>query len=273
VLNISRDLPGHPWRSVSFPSTGGQLIQGWLGLPDGPGPFPTILNTHGGPESLRMDMFFPQSQAWIDHGFAYLTINYRGSITFGREFQQAIWGHPGDWEIDDMAAAWEWLVGQGIAHPQQVFLEGWSYGGYLTLLGLGKRPDLWAGGMAGIAIADWAMMYEDSADTLRGYQVAIFGGTPDEKPEQYALSSPITYAEAVRVPVLILQGRNDSRTPARPVEVYEQKLKALGKPVEVHWYEGGHMGAGVELDIQQQELMLRFAERALRTMEKALDFQ
>ncbi len=55
-------------------------------------------------------------------------------------------------------------------------------------MALGKQPDLWAGGMAGIASSDWAMAYEDSADTLKGYLVALFGGTPHEKPEQYRLS-------------------------------------------------------------------------------------
>ena len=195
--------------------------------------------------------------------FAFLTINYRGSTTFGREFQEKIWGHPGHWEVQDMAAARDWLVQGGLAHPDQILLTGWSYGGYLTLWGLGQRPDLWAGGMAGVAVADWRAMYEDSAETLRGYQVALFGGAPQEKPEQYAASSPITYAENVRAPVLIIQGRNDTRTPARPVEMYEQRLKALGKSVEVHWFDAGHMGAGVEQDIQHQELMLRFAYRVL----------
>lgn len=78
------------------------------------------------------------------------------------------------------------------------------------------------------------------------------------------LSTLLRYAEAVQAPVMILQGRNDTRTPARPVQVYEQKLRALGKPVEVHWFDAGHLGGGVELDIQQHELMLRFAERVLR---------
>jgi len=211
-------------------------------------------------------MFFPASQMWIDHGFAYLTVNYHGSITFGREFQEKIWGHPGNWEIEDMVAARDWLVQQGIAHQRQIFLEGWSYGGYLTLLGLGKRPDLWAGGMAGIAVADWSMMYEDAADTLRGYQIALFGGSPEEKPEQYAASSPITYVEAVHAPMVILQGRNDTRTPARQAEVYEQRLRALGKQIEIHWFDAGHLGAGVELDIQQHEIMLRFADRVVRSV-------
>jgi dipeptidyl aminopeptidase/acylaminoacyl peptidase len=117
--------------------------------------------------------------------------------------------------------------------------------------------------MAGIAIADWTMMYEDSADSLKGYQVALFGGTPQEKPEQYRVSSPITNAENVKAPVLIIQGRNDTRTPARPVQVYEQKLKELGKSIEVHWFDAGHTGAGIEQDIRNHELMLRFAYRVL----------
>jgi dipeptidyl aminopeptidase/acylaminoacyl peptidase len=263
VLTAGDVPPGHAWKHVTFTSSDGQVIQGWLGLPEGTGPFPTVLHTHGGPEAMVTDMFHPGSQSWLDHGFAFLTINYRGSVGFGREFQQKIWGDLGHWEVEDMAAARDWLVKGGIAQPEQILLTGWSYGGYLTLLGLGKRPDLWAGGMAGIAIADWAMMYEDEADTLRGYQVAMFGGTPQEKSEQYARSSPITYAEKVQAPVLIIQGRNDTRTPARPVEAYEAKLKAMGKPVEVHWFDAGHLGAGVEQDIRHQELMLRFAYRVL----------
>ena len=158
-----------------------------------------------------------------------------------------------------------WLVENQIAIPNQILLTGWSYGGYLTLLGLGKHPDLWAGGMAGIAIADWSVQYEDSAETLRGYQKALFMGTPQEKPEQYAKSSPITYAENVSAPVLIIQGRNDTRTPARPVELYEAKMKALGKSIEVIWFDSGHAGSGSDMEqsIRFQEEMMKFAFRVM----------
>lgn len=267
LLTAGEVPPGQAWTSIAFASSDGQMIQGWLGQPEGPGPFPTILHTHGGPETVTTEVYGPVSQAWMDHGFAILTINYRGSTTFGREFQEKIWGDVGHWEMEDVASARRWLVREGIAHPDQIFLTGWSYGGYNTLMGLGKWSDLWAGGMAGIAISDWAMMYEDSADTLKGYLVALFGGTPQEKAEQYRLSSPITYADRVKAPVLIIQGRNDTRTPARPIEVYEQKLKTLGKSVEVHWFDAGHIGAGVEQDIKHFELMLRFVYRVLEQSE------
>ena len=255
--------PSHSWKSIAFPSSDGQMIQGWLGVPDGQGPFPTILHTHGGPTSVMTEKWLPESQAWIDHGFAFLTINYRGSITFGRDFEEKIWGNLGFWEMEDLAASRKWLINEGISQPDGILLTGISYGGFITLMGLGKLPDLWAGGMAGIAIADWAMQYEDSSEALKGYEVALFGGTPQEKPEQYRISSPITYAENIKAPILIIQGRNDTRTPSRPIEVYEQRLKALGKPIEVHWFDAGHSGAGVEQDIQNCELMLRFAYRVL----------
>ena len=207
--------------------------------------------------------YAPGSQVWMDHGFAFLTINYRGSTTFRRWFQEKIWGNVGYWEMEDLFAARQWLVTEGIAQPDAIFLTGASYGGYNTLMGLGKWPDLWAGGMAGVAVADRVLEYADEAETLRGYDRALFGGTPEEKPEQYATASPITYAETVRAPVLIIQGRNDTRCPARQVEVYEARLKALGKAVEVHWFDAGHLGAGMERDIQNHEIMLRFAYRVL----------
>ncbi len=263
VLSSGEVPPGKPWKNITFKSTDGETIQGWLALPDGKGPFPTILHTHGGPETATVEYFMPNSQAWVDHGFAWLAINYRGSTGFGRAFREKIWGDLGHWEIEDMVAAREWLLSEGIADPQKILLTGWSYGGYLTLLALGKRPDLWAGGMAGTATVDWALEYEYLSPMMRGYSVAIMGGTPQEKPEQYAKSSPITYIENVQAPVLIIQGRNDTRTPARPVEVYEANMKALGKQIEVQWYDEGHMGGGTEQDIEHMEIMLKFAYRVL----------
>lgn len=265
VLSPGDAPAGREMQSVSFRSSDGQEIQGWLCLPAGEGPFPVILETHGGPTGVTTNSFHAAAQAWVDHGFAFMSINYRGSITFGRAFEQKIWHDLGHWEVEDMAAARDFLVDRGIARREAIFLTGWSYGGYLTLLGLGKRPDLWAGGMAGIAIADWAVQWEDTANTLRGYQEALFGGTPTDVPERYRAASPITYAESVRAPLLIIQGKNDTRTPARPVQMYEQKMKDLGKPITVDWFETGHMGgfADVELGITHQEQMMRFAASEL----------
>ncbi len=261
--NAAAARSSRPCRSVTFTSSGGQPIQAWLATPEGEGPFPTILHTHGGPTAVQTDIYFPDAQAWLDHGFAWMSVNYRGSISFGRQFEQAIWGHLGELEVDDMVAARDYLVRNGIALQDAVILTGASYGGYLTLQALGKHPALWAGGMAEVAIADWALMYEDMAETLRGYLRSLFGGTPDELQQQIAASSPITYVQALAAPVLIIQGKNDTRCPSRQMETYVQRAQAAGKSVEIHWFEAGHGAFAVEQNIEHQEIMLRWVYRIL----------
>jgi len=263
VLEAGEVPDGRPFKSIAYTSEDGALIQGWLAVPQGEGPFPTILHTHGGPTAVMLQSFFPAAQAWLDHGFAVLTINYHGSTTFGKDFEKSIWGNLGDLEVADMAAAYQWLVDSGVALPDAVLLTGGSYGGYLTLQAIGRRPQLWAGGMAVVAIADWRLMYEDQADTLRGFQRALFGGTPDEMPAATAASSPITYAEDIIAPILVIQGRNDTRCPARQMEAYGEKLKRLGKAIQVHWFDAGHGSRAQEQQIEHQELMMRFAYRVL----------
>ena len=262
----SGEVPaGHPWRSVRFPSSDGQMVQGWLAVPDGQDPFPAIIEIHGGVATLQKETFVPASQAWLDAGFAFLSVNYRGSSTFGRAFEQKAWGDLGHWELEDLVAARTFLIDEGIAKASQVFLTGASFGGYLTLLGIGKYPDLWAGGMAEAPVVGMATLYEATGGAMRSYQISLMGGTPEEQPERYKASSALTYVEQVRAPVLILLGRNDTRSPARPIELYEQKMKEQGKAIEVAWFDAGHISSVLqaELGIAYQEHMLRFAARVL----------
>lgn len=264
TLIASEAVPeAQPWHSFTFSSTDGETIQGWLCVPEGEGPFPTILETHGGPQTVTVERFDPVCQAWVDHGFAFASINYRGSTTFGKQFAEQIWGNPGDLEVEDMVGAREFLVDQGIARPDQILLTGRSYGGYLTLQALGKYPNLWAGGMGGIAVADRALQYEYSSDKHKGFIAGLLGGTPDEKPDQYRKSSPTTYIERVTAPVLLIQGRNDTRAPARQIEVYEEMMHARGKHIEILWLDSGHGFRSADERITSQERMLRFAYQAL----------
>eukprot|EP01043_Picozoa_sp_COSAG02_P051187 COSAG02_NODE_5357_length_4400_cov_34.252964_3_plen_585_part_00 len=215
----SRLPPGRPFTSVLLPNGGnGETVQAWVSVPDGEGPWPTIVHTHGGPTSCQMAIFQPEAQAWLDLGFAYMTINYHGSTGFGKAWESSIYGQLGVLEVDDMAVGVAYLLEHNIAIEKEIFLTGRSYGGYLTLQVAGRRPELWAGGMGVVAIADWALMYEDQADTLRGYQRALFRGAPNETPEATAIASPISYAEAVTAPLLVQQGANDTRCPRRQME-------------------------------------------------------
>ena len=263
VLTVGDVPAGRPWERISFPSENGDTIFGWLALPEGDGPFPTILHTHGGPTAVMTNRYSAESQTWVDHGFAFCTINYHGSTTFGKEFEKSIEGRLGELEVQDMAAACRWLIQQNVAQSDAVFLTGNSYGGYLTLHALGKRPELWAGGMAGVAIADWVRLYSDQNDLLRDFQKALFGGTPEELAGVYEESSPITHAERVQAPILVIQGSNDTRCPARQMLAYEKKLKALGKQINIHWFDAGHLTHAHEQQISHQSLKLRFVRSVL----------
>jgi dipeptidyl aminopeptidase/acylaminoacyl peptidase len=263
VLAVENAPSAQPWKSVTFKSKDGTPIQAWVSVPEGKGPFPMILNTHGGPTAAQPEAYDSGAQAWLDHGFAYMSVNYRGSTTFGRDFENAINGRLGELEVEDMAAARDYAVENGIADADSIILYGGSYGGYLTLQAAGVRPDLWAGGIGIVAIADWHLMYEDQAETLRGYQRSLFGGGPEEKGDQYTKSSPITYVEQIRAPLLIIQGRNDTRCPVRQMEAYLDKMEANGKEVEIEWFDAGHGSRDNEQNIHQYELMLRWAMRVL----------
>ena len=196
---------------MTFPSGDGTEVQAWVAVPEGDGPFPTILETHGGPHYTQYEKYDPGAQAWLDHGYAWISVNYRGSVGFGRDFTEQIWGDMGHWELTDMVAAHEWVVREGIARPDEIFAFGASYGGYLTLFALGRRPDLWAGGMAIVAEADLAASYAEVSDALRAAMRGWMRGSPEDRPEAWARSSPITYAADFAAPVLAIQARNDSR--------------------------------------------------------------
>ena len=263
VVLSGGDAPtGTTVRSVVFPSSDGVLVQGWLVTPEGVGPFPTVIDVHGGPHGVT-NQSFGMGAPYVQSGFAYLSVNYRGSTTFGREFLQKIWGDVGHWELEDIAAAHAFLVREGIADPKRIAITGGSYGGYLTLLALGKRPELWAAGVAHVALANNAMAYEDSSPLLQGIMKASFGGTPEEKPELWERSSPHTYAVQIHAPILVIQGLNDTRCPRRQMEVYEAHLKELGKPIEVLWFDAGHGVGNTEQSIGFTEHILTFLTSAL----------
>lgn len=248
VLRSAPVPPGSKARSVTFGSSDGTVVQAWLVAPASDGPHPTLVHMHGGPHWFAPDCYNPDAQTWVDNGFAYLEVNYRGSTGRGTAFAQQIWGNVGHLELEDLAAAHHWLVTSGTAAPGAVFLAGESYGGFLTLHGLGRQPELWAGGFAIAAIGDWTLAYRDASAALQAAFRTLFGGAPAEKPDDYRESSPITHAASIRSPLVVLQGAHDSRTPPAQMRAYTERLRQLGKDVTIAWFDSGHEGlAGTEL--------------------------
>jgi dienelactone hydrolase len=225
--------------------------------------FPTVFLVHGGPTSQDADSFSPGVAAWVDAGFAVVRVNYRGSTGYGSAWRDAIEHRVGLTELEDIGAVRSWAVTSGLADPAAVVLAGASWGGYLTLLGLGVMPDAWSLGIAGVPVADYVAAYEDEMEGLRAFDRSLFGGTPDEVPDSYRRSSPISYVDAVRAPVLVLAGANDPRCPIRQIENYLSRLEARAAPFEVYRFDAGHGSLVVEERIRQVEAELDFARRHL----------
>ncbi|WP_436232663.1 S9 family peptidase [Actinacidiphila alni] len=227
--------------------------------PAGEGPFPTVFEIHGGPTWHDADAFAAGPAAWVDHGFAVVRVNYRGSTGYGREWTDALKHRVGLIELEDIAAVRAWAVSSGLADPERLVLTGGSWGGYLTLLGLGTQPEAWTVGIAAVPVADYVAAYADEMEALKSLDRTFFGGSPEEVPARYEASSPITYVERVAAPVYISAGMNDPRCPIRQIDNYVERLRQLDKPHEVYRYDAGHGSLVVEERIKQVRLELAFA--------------
>ncbi|MEU7281983.1 prolyl oligopeptidase family serine peptidase [Streptomyces sp. NPDC045431] len=229
------------------------------------GPLPTVFEVHGGPAWHDSDAFAAAPAAWLDHGYAVVRVNYRGSTGYGREWTDALKHRVGLIELEDIAAVREWAVASGLADPAKLVLAGGSWGGYLTLLGLGTQPEAWALGLAAVPVADYVTAYEDEMEALKALDRTLFGGSPEEVPERYRASSPLTYVDEVRAPVYVSAGVNDPRCPIRQIDNYVDRLAARGAVHEVYRYDAGHGSLVVEERIKQVRLELDFAARHLGT--------
>ena len=125
----------------------------------------------------------PDRAAYVDLGCAVVHVNYRGSTGYGtRLARRAHRTGPGLTELEDVAAVHDWAVDSGLADPARTALAGGSWGGYLTLLGLGTQPERWACGVAAVPVADYLAAYEDEMEPLRAFDRSLFGGSPEEVP-------------------------------------------------------------------------------------------
>ncbi len=241
----------------------GGAIHALVATPPGAGPWPTVFLLHGGPTWHDSDAFAAHRAAYVDLGCAVVQVNYRGSTGYGTAWRDALTGRPGLTELEDVAAVRSWAVDSGLTDPERVVLAGGSWGGYLTLLGLGTQPDRWTAGVAAVPVADYVAAYEDEMEPLRAFDRSLFGGSPSEVPEVYRRCSPLTYVGDVRAPVLVLAGANDPRCPIRQIENWLAAAAGHDKDVEVYRFDAGHGSLVVDERVRQLRAELTFVARIL----------
>jgi dienelactone hydrolase len=255
--------PSQPVEDVWVDGPGGRIHALLRRPPGAAAPLPLVIDVHGGPTAHDGDLFRAYPSAWVDSGYAVLQVNYRGSTGYGSAWRDALEQRVGHVELEDVVAVRDHLVSTGVVDPARVVLEGASWGGYLTLLGLGLYPDRWALGIAGVPVADYVAAYEDEMEGLRAFDRSLFGGSPEEVGDKFRDSSPITYVDRVAVPVLILAGENDPRCPIRQIDNYLTALAARNTPHEVYRYDAGHGSLVDDERVRQVKVELDFVARHL----------
>ena len=263
VLSLGATAPeSRAYESWRFANEHGQQVHGFVVTPnDSGGPFPVLMFVHGGPTWLDLDRWQPEVQAYVELGFVVGLVNYRGSIGYGREWRDTLVGNIGGPELEDVNAGLRDLVARGLADPERAVIAGYSWGGYVTLLEVGKHPELWTCGIAGVPVGDYEAGYEELSPNLQAYDRALLGGkTPAELPELMRERNAINFADKVRAPVLFFIGRNDSRCPYSQAMAYVDRLAAREHPHEVVVYETGH----ASFDVEEKVAHVRVARDFLR---------
>lgn len=163
-------------------------------------------------------------------GYIVLEVEYRGSAGYGRDFRADVYMHLGGKDLQDEVDGIEYLKHLGYIDPSRVGIYGGSYGGFLTLMGL-FLTDEYACGAALRAVSSWENYYRHNT-----WYTEPRLGKPEDNAEAYRISSPITYADSLKKPLLILHGLVDDNVFFQDAAQLVKKLQKAGKKFELMMY-------------------------------------
>ena len=245
---------------VTYKSYDGTLISAIVTMPFNlrrDGRNPAVVFPHGGPTGQTNDGFSRYATALASRGYVVIQPNPRGSTGYGLAFQKANFQDLGGGDLKDEITAKQFLVDSGYVDPKRVGIFGGSYGGFMTLMAIGRAPDEFAAAVDLFGIIDWRTMWTHEDALLQAYQKSLLG-SPDENPKVYDATSPLTYISAVKAPLLVQQGENDIRVPQGQAKQVVEALKKKGNTVDSVFYpEEGH---GFQKREHQQDSMQRMVD-------------
>jgi dipeptidyl aminopeptidase/acylaminoacyl peptidase len=226
---------------MTWKSTDGLEVEGVLLKPVGFDPakkYPLMVVVHGGPTGAFTNSFRVSygdgGQFWAGQGWAVLYPNPRGSTNYGEKFMR---GNIPDWgggDYRDLMSGVDAVIARGIADPEKLAVQGWSYGGYMTAW-IVSQTDRFKAAMMGAGLSNLPSMYNTT--DIPGYLGGFFKGYPSKATlALFNERSGLTNVDRVTTPLLILHGGNDERVPiGQPMEFY-RALKDRGKTVELVFY-------------------------------------
>ena len=222
------------------------------------GEHPAIVFVHGGPTAQTMNTFNRFVQYMANQGYIVIAPNYRGSTGYGKEFQQANLFDMGGGDLQDVLGAADWIKQTGYVDPKKLILMGGSYGGYMTMMGVTKAPEVWAAGVPIVPFVNWFTEIQNEDPVLQQSDLATMGD-PEKNKALYEDRSPINFVDRIKAPLYLLAGGNDPRCPKSEAQQVVDAVKKRGGVVEYKVYENeGHGFARVENQIDAYKRVADF---------------
>lgn len=232
---------------------------------------PLIVQVHGGPWLRGASWEWgAEVQFLATRGYAVVEPEFRGSTGFGYDHFHAGWHQWGLAMQDDLADAARWAVAQGYADPARIAIGGGSYGGYATLMGLIKDPELYRCGFEFAGVTDIGLMYSitwsDASDEERKYGLPMLVADPDKDAAQIAATSPLKNAQRLTQPLLMAHGEDDVRVPIRHGRKFRDAVSDANKNVEwIVYKDEGHGFRQAEHRIDYWKRVESFLDRCFKS--------
>ena len=240
-FRIREDLPRQylaPMQTIRYRSSDGLEIPAYLTLPRGVPRhnLPLLVFPHGGPTAREGWGFATAAQLFANRGFAVLSMNFRGSIGYGKKFRAAGDRQWGEGIQEDITAGVRYLIEQGIADPKRVAIMGYSFGGYCALAGAAFTPDMYSAAVAIVAPSNLVTLLNGMPVSAEAWRRVIYDRIGDphtaEGRAQLERQSPLRAVSKMKIPMVIMHGANDPNVPRAESEQMVSALRARHLPVE-----------------------------------------
>ncbi len=252
---------------VTYKSFDGRMISAFLWIPFNlkrDGTAPAVVMPHGGPTGQVLDSFNARALMLVSRGYVVIAPNVRGSTGYGMEFQKANYQDLGGGDLKDELAGVDFLKATGYVDTKKVGIWGGSYGGFMTLMAIGREPRMWAAAVDEYGILDWFTMLQHSDPYLQEYEKTLLGDPVKDK-AVYEAASPLKYIRNETAPLLVLQGDKDIRVPREEAEQVVSILKTEGRTVDAVYYpEEGHGFIKREHQVDELTRSLAWFDRYLK---------
>lgn len=260
-------------RPIKFKSRDGLTIHGYITLPKealNGQKVPLIVNPHGGPQGVRDSWGFnPETQLFASRGYATLQVNFRISGGYGKEFLRAGFGQVGRKAMDDVEDGVNYVIEQGWIDKDKIAIYGASHGGYATLMGLIKTPELYACGVNYVGVSNIFTLFKSMPEYWKPYMkimYKIWYDLEDEKEAEIAKEvSPVFHVDKIKKPLFVVQGANDPRVNINESDQIVSALRAKGYDVPyMVKYNEGHGFSREENSLELYKYMLGFFAKYLQ---------